>query len=65
VFVTAELKEWTLVVMGTDKHAASQNVSVQSSAASYAFTCAGVTSNGICIGLFLLSLLLGTTIRLS
>ncbi|XP_025077508.1 furin-like protease kpc-1 isoform X4 [Pomacea canaliculata] len=45
----AELKEWTLVVMGTEKHPLKQNVSTPSSAASNTFTCAGVTSNGICI----------------
>ncbi|XP_025077514.1 furin-like protease kpc-1 isoform X10 [Pomacea canaliculata] len=44
-----ELKEWTLVVMGTEKHPLKQNVSTPSSAASNTFTCAGVTSNGICI----------------
>ncbi|XP_076465888.1 furin-like protease kpc-1 isoform X3 [Babylonia areolata] len=46
---SSELKEWTLVVTGTEKHPLKQNVSTQAAPASRSFTCAGVTSNGICI----------------
>ncbi|XP_055860129.1 furin-like protease kpc-1 isoform X6 [Biomphalaria glabrata] len=49
----AELKEWTLVMMGTSPHLTKRNGSTQSGSnnatSDGSFTCAGVTSNGICI----------------
>ncbi|KAK0070027.1 furin, partial [Biomphalaria pfeifferi] len=49
-----ELKEWTLVMMGTSPHLTKRNGSTQSGSnnatSDGSFTCAGVTSNGICIG---------------
>ncbi|XP_041369640.1 furin-like protease kpc-1 isoform X1 [Gigantopelta aegis] len=45
---SSELKEWTLVVMGTAAHPLKQNMTPPSNNGP-AFTCAGVTSNGICI----------------
>ncbi|XP_055860099.1 furin-like isoform X2 [Biomphalaria glabrata] len=48
-----ELKEWTLVMMGTSPHLTKRNGSTQSGSnnatSDGSFTCAGVTSNGICI----------------
>ncbi|XP_070212344.1 furin-like protease kpc-1 isoform X2 [Littorina saxatilis] len=44
---TTELKEWTLVVTGTDKHPLKQNSTQPPTTRTY--TCAGVPSNGICI----------------
>ncbi|XP_076443592.1 uncharacterized protein LOC143282043 isoform X2 [Babylonia areolata] len=46
---SSELKEWTLVVMGTKHHPRKQTSSSQSATAKHSFRCAGVTSNGICI----------------
>ncbi|CAL1547097.1 unnamed protein product [Lymnaea stagnalis] len=46
----AELKEWTLVMMGTSGHHMKRNGSQASShGGEQIFKCAGVTTNGICI----------------
>lgn len=61
--LTAELKEWTLVVMGTATHPQTHNYSppivVPGGPNTHQLPeCSGVSSQGICIGLSTLTLIL-------
>ena len=46
---SSQLKEWSLVVMGTATHPQKKNESNQSYAPKQPFKCAGITNNGVCI----------------
>ena len=52
---SAELKEWTLVIMGTKEHPQAQNITPPAKPMQ-PFTCNGINEHGVCIGQFYITL---------
>ena len=53
---TAELKEWSLLMMGTSTHPQMHEITPPANS-DQPFTCSGITSHGVCIGLCILGFL--------
>ena len=53
LYISAELKQWSLLMMGTSTHPQMHEITPPANS-DQPFTCSGITSHGVCIGLCIL-----------